>query len=219
MNRPHIRMLVLASFFTALTVMGAQLRVPLPFAPFSLQTFFVLLAGLVLGPKHGALSQLLYLCLGLAGLPIFTKGGGPAYVLQPTFGYLLGFPLASFLVGALIHRKPGRETFMPPATWPQLLLANTLAIATILTCGVCYLWLNTNWILGTELQLSQAIIVGALIFFPGDALKIFAATWLYRTLQPRLAMRRNSVEFVKSVVNNSPLAQSVVRDFNDVRQE
>jgi len=219
MNRSHIRMLVLASLFTALTVIGAQLRVPMPFAPFSVQTFFVLLAGLVLGPKYGALSQLLYLCLGLAGLPIFTKGGGPAYVLQPTFGYLLGFPLASFLIGALIYRKPKRETFMPPATWPQLLLANTLAVLAILTCGVLYLWLNTNWMLGKELQLSQAIAVGALIFLPGDALKIFAAALLYRTLQPRFAMRPDSVKLAKSVLNNSPLERGVVRDFNDVRQK
>ncbi len=180
-----LRMLALASLFTALTVIGAQLRVPMPLVPFSLQDFFVVLSGIVLGPKFGALSQVLYLLLGLAGLPIFTKGGGPAYVLQPTFGYLLGFPLASFIAGKLVYRKQARAVFMPPATWPQLLLANTLGVLAILALGVCYLWLNTNWILGKELKLPHALFVGALIFLPGDAIKIFAAAFLYRVLQLR----------------------------------
>lgn len=185
----HTKLLVLTSLFTALTVIGAQLRVPLPLVPFSLQTFFVLLAGSVLGPKHGALSQLLYLALGLAGLPIFTKGGGPAYVLQPTFGYLLAFPLASFIAGKIIHRRSQHAIPMPAATWPRLALANSLATLTILTIGACYLWLNINWLVGRELAFAQALYTGAVIFLPADLIKISAATILYRALQKPVSLR------------------------------
>ncbi|MEK7729458.1 MAG: biotin transporter BioY [candidate division KSB1 bacterium] len=185
------RMLVFTSLFTALTVVGAQLRVPLPPVPLSLQDFFVVLAGLMLGPKYGALSQVLYLVLGLAGLPVFAQGGGPAYVLQPTFGYLLGFPLASFIAGKIIHRNAAREIFLPAATWPRLVLACTLAVFALLMLGVFYLWLNTNWIVGKELKLVHAIYVGAIVFLPTQAIKIFAAALLYRALQPRLALNLN----------------------------
>jgi biotin transport system substrate-specific component len=184
-------MLVLASLFTALTVAGAQMRVPMPFVPFSLQDFFVVLAGLVLGPKYGALSQLLYVVLGLAGLPIFANGGGPAYVLQPTFGYLLGFPVASFIAGKIVHRNATREAFLPAATWPQLVLACALAVSALLALGVFYLWLNANWMLGKELKLLHAVYAGAIVFLPAQALKIFAACLLYRALQPRLVLRMN----------------------------
>lgn len=180
----NTRMLALTSLFTALTVVGAQLRVPLPLVPFSMQDFFVVLSGLVLGPKHGALSQILYLVLGLAGLPIFTKGGGPAYVLQPTFGYLLGFPVASFIAGKVLQRT-GNPT---PATWPRLILACALAVLALLTLGVFYLWCNTNWIIGAEMTLWRAIYIGALVFLPGQVLKICAAGFLYRALQPRMGL-------------------------------
>lgn len=181
-------MLALTSLFTALTVVGAQLRVPLPLVPLSLQDFFAALAGLVLGPKYGALSQVLYLILGLAGLPVFTKGGGPAYVLQPTFGYLLGFPLASYIVGRLVHRK-GRAEFLPRATWLQLWLAGALGVLALLTLGVLYLWLNTNWIVGQELKLAHAVYLGAIVFLPAQAIKIAAVSLLYRALLARVRVK------------------------------
>lgn len=180
----NTRMLALTSLFTAMTVVGAQLRVPLPLVPLSMQDFFVVLSGLILGPKYGALSQILYLVLGLAGLPIFTKGGGPAYVLQPTFGYLLGFPVASFIAGKVLQRT-GKRT---PATWSRLVLAGSLAVLALLTLGVFYLWLNTNWIIGAEMTLRRAIYIGALVFLHGQVLKIFAAGLLYRALQPRMRL-------------------------------
>ncbi len=181
------RRLILTSLFTALTVIGAHLRVPLPLVPLSLQTFFVLLSGSILGPIYGAASQLLYLSLGLAGLPVFTKGGGPAYVLQPTFGYLLGFPLASLVAGALIHRRPTQAPARSALGFSKLLLYNFIATIAIFVPGVLYLWWNTNHLIGTDLPFSRAVWVGAIIFLPADLLKIFAASYLYLKLQPRLS--------------------------------
>ena len=90
-----VQQLVLCATFTALIAIGAFIRIPVPLIPFTLQLFFVTMAGFLLGPKTGTVSAGLYLGLGLVGLPIFAEGGGPTYVLKPTFGYIIGFVLAA----------------------------------------------------------------------------------------------------------------------------
>ena len=90
--------------FALLTVIGAKIRVPLPFTPVpgTLQTIPVLLAGILLGARAGASSQILYLSLGMAGIPVFAlAGAGPAYLPGPTGGFLLGFVAAAFVTGAV----------------------------------------------------------------------------------------------------------------------
>ncbi len=91
--------LLAAAVFAALTGASAYVRIPFFPVPFTLQTLFVYLSGITLGKKYGMASQGLFLTLGLIGLPVFTGGGGPASVLQPTFGYLAAFPLAAWLAG------------------------------------------------------------------------------------------------------------------------
>ena len=81
---------ICCALFAALTAVGAFIRIPFGVISFTLQTFFVVLSGALLGKKYGTMAQALYVILGLIGIPIFTKGGGPQYVLEPSFGYLLG---------------------------------------------------------------------------------------------------------------------------------
>ncbi|MEA3345397.1 MAG: biotin transporter BioY [Chloroflexota bacterium] len=90
----------------ALTALGARIAVPLPGTPvpMTLQVLGVLLAGMILDGKRGALGQLLYLAAGVAGLPVFASTAGPQALLGPTGGYLIAFPAAAFIVGALSHR-------------------------------------------------------------------------------------------------------------------
>lgn len=95
-----LSMLPRQGLFCALIAVGAWIRVPVPFGDyFTLQLFFVLLSGLLLGAKGGAGATAVYVLLGLIGVPIFAGGGGIGYVLQPSFGYLLGFIAAAFVVG------------------------------------------------------------------------------------------------------------------------
>lgn len=75
--------MVLCAMFAALIAVGAFIRIPIPYVPFTLQLFFTTLAGLLLGPKLGAASSLVYMITGLIGIPIFTEGGGPGYILSP----------------------------------------------------------------------------------------------------------------------------------------
>lgn len=182
------RLLILAGLFTALTIVGARLKIPLPFVAFTMQDFFVLCSGQILGPFYGAASQVAYLFLGLLGLPVFSEGGGLAYILKPTFGYLLGFPLASFIAGMIVHRGVKVPVSLPPAGVPQLILANAAAILVIFFPGVLYLWWNLNFVLGQSLPLARAAQIGFLVFLPGDVIKIVGVILLYRVLQRRLAV-------------------------------
>ncbi len=98
-QKVNVRNLSLMALFAALTAVGAFITIPVPPVPFSLQIFFAILAGALLGSRQGAMSIVIYLLLGLCGLPVFTKGAGLSYLLQPTFGYLLGFVPAAWLCG------------------------------------------------------------------------------------------------------------------------
>ena len=90
-----IRELTAGGLFAALIAVGAFIKVTLPTEPipmhFTLQWFFVLLAGLMLNKRLAGVSVGVYLLIGLAGVPVFASGGGPSYLLRPGFGYLLGF--------------------------------------------------------------------------------------------------------------------------------
>jgi len=112
------------SFFAALTAVGAFIRVPFLYVPLTLQTFFVLMAGNLLGSRFGAASQFVYLVIGLMGLPIFANGGGPGYILQPTFGYLLAYPLAAVIAGI----EPASQSIQQKSPVRHLLLINFLAV-------------------------------------------------------------------------------------------
>jgi len=105
MKKLSVKNQVLCAMFTALVTVGAFIQVPVPFMDyFTLQFLFVLLSGLLLGKKLGAVSVGCYVFLGLIGLPIFAAGGGPSYIFRPSFGYLLGFICAAFVTGALSYK-------------------------------------------------------------------------------------------------------------------
>ena len=98
------KQLVFCSLFTALIAVGAFIKIPVPVVPFTLQYLFTMLAGLILGPRLGTISVTAYMLLGLAGLPIFTEGGGLWYVLKPSFGYIIGF-----CIGTYVHARRQTE--------------------------------------------------------------------------------------------------------------
>lgn len=129
---PAIRRAVGVGAFAVLTALGARVVVPLPVTPVpvTLQLVAVLLAGVCLGPRGGAASQLLYVGAGAAGLPVFAAGGGWAYLLGPTGGYLLAFPVAAYMAGFAAgdrRKAPGR------------LVALVAAVATVHMGGLAWL--------------------------------------------------------------------------------
>lgn len=167
--------MILASMFTALTAIGAFIKIPLPYVPIVLQGLFVLLAGIVLGSKWGAISQIAYVAIGLAGLPVFTGGGGIGYVLNPTFGYLLGFILAAYLVGLIIE-KSNRHDFKTVA------LACITGIFAIYIIGVPYLAVILRLVAGKESVIGYALWTGFLVTLPGDIIKAAVAALISQKL-------------------------------------
>lgn len=171
------RQLVLTALMAVLTAVGAFLRIPVGVSSFTLQFFFTAMAGVLLGPAWGALSQAVYVILGLVGLPVFTGGGGFAYVLQPTFGFLLGLIPAAWTTGML---SQGRVTVF------SLIWACVAGLAVLYLVGLPYMHLILTRYLNRDWTLWQSIFGGMIIFLPWDALKIAATALLGSRLCPIL---------------------------------
>ena len=112
--------LTTCALFAALIAVGAFLKIDIPLPMytmhFTLQWFFVLMAGFLLGKKLATTSVIVYLCIGLVGIPVFVAGGGPTYIFRPGFGFLLGFAVAAFFMGAITEKlkKVNAATLMIP---------------------------------------------------------------------------------------------------------
>jgi len=167
----EIRRLVRLTLWAALIGAGAWLTIPLPVVPLSLQTFFVLLAGLAEGPRSAALAASLYLLAGFLGLPVFAGGlGGPSIIFRPSAGYALAFPLMAAVAG--LASRWGRPGFGRAFFWA--LAATGLSHF----CGFWGIWLNTG-------QAPLVVAKSLFIFLPGSLLKALAAASLASS--PRFA--------------------------------
>lgn len=176
-----VRSLALSALFAAMTAVGAYIRIPTPWSAFSLQVLFVFLAGVLLGPKYGALSQGVYLLLGLVGVPVFVGGGGPMYVLQPTFGFLLSYIPAAAMVGWLCRE---------PRFW-KIALSCLAGLAVIYLIGLPYMALILNVYMGRSMSAGQIIMSGMVIFLPFDAVKIVLTAVLGRAMLPSINRIKN----------------------------
>ena len=162
--------------FVILTSLGAFVRVPLPFSPvpITLQTFFVLLSGALLGGNLGTISQLSYLLLGVSGLSVFTgAGSGIFYLLGPTGGYILGFVLAASFIGRSI--KYSQNNFF--TVFAVLFLGDLI----LLSSGIIWLKLLLGY------SFTKVLLIGFIPFIPGDLVKALAAAAIYLKLKSRLA--------------------------------
>jgi biotin transport system substrate-specific component len=170
-DRPA-RRIALVGLFAALTAVGAQIQAPLPFSPVPvvLSNFFALLAGLVLGARRGATSQVVYVLLGAAGAPVFAGlHGGPQVLVGPTGGYLIGFIIAAAVAGALRGS---------PVSAGRAIVAAAVGAALIYVTGVPWLVhvMGVPWpAVTTGAGLHKVLVVGVLPFLPGDALKVVVA--------------------------------------------
>jgi len=168
--------MILIAVFTSLTCMGGFIRIPMFPVPFTLQTLFVYFSALLLGIRRAVLSQVLFLVIGLAGIPVFAKGGGPAYILQPSFGYLAAFPLSVYICGKIFSKNKNHS-------FSRLLLACASSMLVILGVGSLYLYFNLNYIIDTSVSFSKVFVTGFLVFLPAEVLKCFIAVLIYRKLE------------------------------------
>ena len=166
-HRSKIKDLTLMALFAALTAVGAFITIPVPPVPFSLQIFFAILAGALLGSRRGAISVGVYVLLGLCGLPVFTKGAGLSYIFQPTFGYLAGFILGAWLCGKIVELRADKGM-------KTMLLACFAGAAADFAVGIVYL--------GSEMGLWAVLYSTFIIFIPADTLLMVLAAYLGKRL-------------------------------------
>ena len=171
--------MILVALFAALIAVGAFIRIPVPLVPFTLQMFFIVLAGMLLGKKLGAASALVYLAVGLVGIPVFTQGGGFGYVLKPSFGYLIGFVVGAFVTGAIARKAP------QPSFW-RLMLAAVAGLLVVYTLGTAYFYFLSNYYLDKQVSLWTAVLYCFLVFVPGDLLKSVVAALIAKRMIPVL---------------------------------
>ena len=172
--------LVLCALCAALTCILAPLSIPTPGGvPISLATFAVMLSGLVLGGKLGALSQLVYVLLGSAGLPVFAGWtGGAGLVLGMTGGYIIGYIFLAFFTGLIYfsmgRNAGGKEKYI----W--------MAVSMVIGTAVLYAFGTAWFIKVTGMDLAASLSACVLPFLPGDALKIAGAAVLGGRLEKAL---------------------------------
>ncbi len=169
-NRLMIRLIQIILFAVG-TAIAAQIEIPHQPVPYTLQTFAVLLAGAILGPRAGAASQILYLLMGISGLPVFSEFGyGIHPILGPTGGYLLSFPLAAFTVGYLLA---GELSYFRSLV---SMLAGLFVIFTLGTIQLHFVYYH---------DLRASLTNGFLIFSWWDAVKAVSAAGIARVFKFR----------------------------------
>ncbi|MCF8044879.1 MAG: biotin transporter BioY [Desulfarculaceae bacterium] len=167
----QLRMMTYASLFVALIAAGAFISIPVGPVPIVLQNMFVLLAGLLLGPRWGLASVFIYLLLGTFGLPVFAGGtGGIGRILGPTGGYLIGYLPCVYATG-LIARKNKRSRLVD--------------ISAMITGSVILYAAGVPWLkFATGMGWEKAFMAGMYPFLPGNAVKIVAAAFIAGKLRP-----------------------------------
>ncbi|GAB3064828.1 biotin transporter BioY [Salinicoccus sesuvii] len=168
--------LVYVALFAALIAVGAQIRLPIGPVPVTFQVPMALLAGLLLGPRLGALSTIVYLLMGLVGLPVFAGGGGIATVFSPTFGFIVGLIPAAFFAG------------LGTAYGTQLLGSigfTLLALISVFLLGFLYFIFIMNIVLGTPMDAAEAFKVAVLPFILKDIVVAVLTSLFARTLHAR----------------------------------
>lgn len=156
------------ALFVALITVGAFIKIPIPNMPFTLQFLFTNLAGIVLGSSLGAFSIIIYILLGLIGVPVFTSGGGPAYIFMPTFGYLLGFVVGTFLGGKYLEIN-GYEL-------KNILIASIINLFFVYLLGMIYYYGISNFYLQTPFSVKNVFIYCFLLAVPGDLFLCIVST-------------------------------------------
>ncbi len=177
-NASSLRGLVYAALFGAGTAAGAYIIVPIPPVPITLQTLFLYLAGALLGGRLALLSQVVYVLLGIIGLPVFAGGkAGFGVLFGPTGGYLIGFLPAAYIVGKW------NEVLNAPS-FPTVLVSMIVGTIPVYLLGV----LQLSFV--AKLDLVKAVSVGMLPFLIGDGIKIVAAALLAGRLTGYLGVIR-----------------------------
>ncbi|MCI5849541.1 MAG: biotin transporter BioY [Lachnospiraceae bacterium] len=163
MKKLSIIQMTYVSMFTVLIIIGAFIKVPVPVVPFTLQFFFTNMAGILLGSRLGSLSVLIYMLLGLAGLPVFSAGGGISYVFVPSFGYIIGFVIGTFVTGYIVEKSRNKS-------FKVYLISGFAGLLIVYLMGMIYYYIISNYIIDVAIGLWPLFLYCFILAVPGDIL-------------------------------------------------
>lgn len=186
--RINTRSMILTALFAGLTAIGAVLiEIPIGPVPITLQVLFTTLAGVVLGARLGALSQIVYVFMGIVGLPVLSGGvGGPAYIFHPTFGYLIGFIIGAYVIGRIAEKQKNPKFL-------NLFLATLAGLFVIYAIGFPYLYIVLTKITNLDVNFYDVLKTSVLIFIPGDIIKCLLTALLGVKIIPTLKRENLSI--------------------------
>lgn len=160
--------LTLVALFSALIAVGAFIKIPFLLVPITLQTLFVVLSALVLERRLAVLSVIVYIMIGLVGFPIFANGGGINYIFNPTFGYLIGFIVATYFISSFKEKN--------------IYISTAIGMLIIYALGMIY-FVFIQYVLNGKVYLISYLFYNLfLVFLPGDILSCVVAIIGYRKI-------------------------------------
>ena len=160
--------ITLVALLSALIAVGAFIKIPFLIVPITLQTLFVILSALVLERRLAVLSVIVYLMTGLAGFPVFAKGGGINYIFSPTFGYLVAFIFATYFIASFKEKN--------------LYIITFIGMLIIYALGMMYFVFIQYIFSGKVYSISYLLYNLFLVFLPGDILSCVVAIIGYRKI-------------------------------------
>lgn len=155
MRNEQLKMLIVSALFAAIIGIMAQITIPLPLVPITGQTLAIGLAATILGKRYGVLSVIVYILLGIAGIPVFSGlSAGIGVVFGPTGGYIIGFIPAAFFIGWLLERFG--------FTVKNAVIANIVGMIITLTFGAIWLKFvaDLSWTAALTGGVTPFILVG-----------------------------------------------------------
>ncbi|WP_234123549.1 biotin transporter BioY [Clostridium hydrogenum] len=176
--------MILVALFAALTAVGGFISIPIGTVPVTLQSFFTLLSGIILGPFLGMLSQLIYVLIGLIGIPVFAGGtGGVSTIFTPSFGYLIGFIIAPLLIGKITKTQNKLGII-------KTVIACILGSLLVYLVGLPYMYIILKYVSKVNISLLKTFQIGFFVFIPGDLIKCIIASIIGVKVLP--AIRREN---------------------------
>lgn len=173
-----LRRMVYMALAVSLITIGAFIKVPISIVPVTLQSMMVILTALFLPDKDGIKAVLLYIAIGLIGFPVFASGGGIAYVLVPSFGYILGFLIAAIFVATCKSDDLIRN-----------IIVSLVATLLIYICGIAYFIVLQYFYYGKTFEMSWILWNLLLIYLPGDVITVVLANIIHQRLKKSINLK------------------------------
>lgn len=164
------------AFALVCLIIASKITIPISFIPITLQTLAVILLALLLNKQQMIMVFTTYLLAGLCGLPIFANGGGISYILQPSFGFLLSFPIAAYLLQYV-------KTKFKLVTLPSIFLVSLLSLLLIYAIGCIYMYGVFHLVMQLDKGITEILAIGVFPFVLNDVISAFIACVIAKRLK------------------------------------